>query len=388
MKIRFAKAPSGATIINAKAFSNPPMPITGPSHSNIGNSATGYPCQYCGKLFSNQSNRRRHAVLSCELARNAGVEPRKSRDEKTPKPTIKTPFNEDFYYEMEGVPNASNSFEQTCPFPECDVTHTRSALMKKHLNEAHNIQNDGLSVDLEKKVKSEPTDMLEIEQHDVCEADERKVPPLRVKISQVMSQKEGATSPIKTEPKEPKPYVSCPICHEFKSNNLYILGRHQKSCEKKMEAKQQLERSLEQEENPDNEEDGDTTIEVPVDFEQENNEEEEEDQLEEHEQHKICENDNDDQVTVADSKSLNDQSDDSENKNNPEVKRETSEEVVQKESSEPEQNELKKEANKEDRNKSPSPHNKSPEPAKDDDKEKTNDESPNTDASNANTESK
>ena len=387
MKIRFAKAPSGATIINAKAFSNPPMPITGPSHSNIGNSATGYPCQYCGKLFSNQSNRRRHAVLSCELARNAGVEPRKSRDEKTPKPTIKTPFNEDFYYEMEGVPNASNSFEQTCPFPECDVTHTRSALMKKHLNEAHNIQNDGLSVDLEKKVKSEPTDMLEIEQHDVCEADERKVPPLRVKISQVMSQKEGATSPIKTEPKEPKPYVSCPICHEFKSNNLYILGRHQKSCEKKMEAKQQLERSLEQEENPDNEEDGDTTIEVPVDFEQENNEEEE-DQLEEHEQHKICENDNDDQVTVADSKSLNDQSDDSENKNNPEVKRETSEEVVQKESSEPEQNELKKEANKEDRNKSPSPHNKSPEPAKDDDKEKTNDESPNTDASNANTESK
>ena len=387
MKIRFAKAPSGATIINAKAFSNPPMPITGPSHSNIGNSATGYPCQYCGKLFSNQSNRRRHAVLSCELARNAGVEPRKSRDEKTPKPTIKTPFNEDFYYEMEGVPNASNSFEQTCPFPECDVTHTRSALMKKHLNEAHNIQNDGLSVDLEKKVKSEPTDMLEIEQHDVCEADERKVPPLRVKISQVMSQKEGATSPIKTEPKEPKPYVSCPICHEFKSNNLYILGRHQKSCEKKMEAKQQLERSLEQEENPDNEEDGDTTIEVPVDFEQENNEEEE-DQLEEHEQHKICENDNDDQVTVADSKSHNDQSDDSENKNNSEVKRETSEEIVKKESSEPEQNELKKEANKEDRNKSPSPHNKSPEPAKDDDKEKTNDESPNTDASNANTESK
>merc|ERR1712141_206374 len=146
MKIRFAKASSGTTIINSKAFSNPPMPITGPSHSNIGNSATGYPCQYCGKLFSNQSNRRRHAVLSCELARNAGVEPRKSRDEKTPKPTIKTPFNEDFYYEMEGVPNASNSFEQTCPFPECDVTHTRSALMKKHLNEAHNIQNDGLSV--------------------------------------------------------------------------------------------------------------------------------------------------------------------------------------------------------------------------------------------------
>jgi hypothetical protein len=27
-----------------------------------------------------------------------------------------------------------------CPFPECDVVHLRTALMKRHLCEAHNIQ--------------------------------------------------------------------------------------------------------------------------------------------------------------------------------------------------------------------------------------------------------
>ena len=46
------------------------------------------------------------------------------------------------------------------------------------------------------------------------------------------------------EVKEAKPYATCPICHQFKSNNLYILGRHQKSCEKKMEAKQQQVRNF------------------------------------------------------------------------------------------------------------------------------------------------
>ena len=69
---------------------------------------------YSGKLFSNQSNRRRHAVLSCDMARDAGVEPRKSRDEK--KSPGKT-FNEDFYYE-DGAPGSmSKTTEQKCPFP-------------------------------------------------------------------------------------------------------------------------------------------------------------------------------------------------------------------------------------------------------------------------------
>ena len=103
--------------------------------------------------------------------------------------------------------------------------------MKKHLNEVHYAAL-GADFDNKKVVKSEPSDMLEIEQHDVS-GDDRKVPPLRVKISKVISKKEPK------EPKEAKPYATCPICHQFKSNNLYILGRHQKSCEKKMEAKQQ-----------------------------------------------------------------------------------------------------------------------------------------------------
>merc|ERR1719323_1553209 len=143
MKIRFAKATSAATVINSKSFNSPlgstpkaapastsTSPAT-PTASN-GSPASGYPCQYCGKLFSNQSNRRRHAVLSCDMARDAGVEPRKSKDDKKSSSGTK---HEDFYYE-DGAPGSmSKTTEQKCPFPDCDVVHLRSALMKKHLNE-------------------------------------------------------------------------------------------------------------------------------------------------------------------------------------------------------------------------------------------------------------
>merc|ERR1719361_1199138 len=66
-----------------------------------------------------------------------------------------------------------------------------------------------------KKIKTEPIDMLEIEHND-GEMDEHypKVP--------------------KSSPKkDPAKIHLCTICNEFKSNNLYILGRHKKSCEKK-----------------------------------------------------------------------------------------------------------------------------------------------------------
>merc|ERR1719232_2055443 len=123
MKIKFAKAATGSTsIINTKllatgngqrtaapstpqkATNSPTSSTTSPLSTGNGNGpggvggsgSTGYPCQYCGKLFSNQSNRRRHAVLSCELARNAGVEPRKSRELTKP---VTKPLNEAFYYE-------------------------------------------------------------------------------------------------------------------------------------------------------------------------------------------------------------------------------------------------------------------------------------------------
>ena len=115
----------------------------------------------------------------------------------------------------------------------------------------------------------------------VCngEDEDRKVPPLRVKISQVVSQQK-----VESPTKEPKPFVSCPICNDFKSNNLYILGRHQKSCEKKMKTQQpNEEEELEQEvkdetieddnTEEDEGEDGDATIEVPVDFEDNESEE-------------------------------------------------------------------------------------------------------------------
>merc|ERR1711981_1137072 len=93
----------------------------------------------------------------------------------------------------------SKTTEQKCPFPDCDVVRLRSALMKKHLNEVHYAAL-GADFDNKKVVKSEPSDMLEIEQHDVS-GDDRKVPPLRVKISKVISKKEPK------EPKEAKPFA-------------------------------------------------------------------------------------------------------------------------------------------------------------------------------------
>ena len=283
------------------------------SPSSGGSNSTGYPCQYCGKLFSNQSNRRRHAVLSCELARVAGVEPRKSRDEvKTEKKSLghqQTKFenphafgSEDFYYE-DGAPGSRSTEPQDCPFPDCEVSFMRSALLKRHLAEEHNVQNVSAELTAEvlensagsKKIKTEPVDMLEIQHNDIADNDEtdRKVPPLRVKISQVVSQK-SPTKPKKESPKkDPAKVHTCSFCNGFKSNNLYILGRHQKSCEKKMADVKQVENgnsignNEEEDEKNDtidttaeehdvsgngnddssDEEEGDTTVEVPVDFE-------------------------------------------------------------------------------------------------------------------------
>ena len=269
----------------------------------------GYPCQYCGKLFSNQSNRRRHAVLSCELARVAGVEPRKSREEVKNLPKNAKMDNqhhsfgsasEDFYYE-DGAPGSSRSTEpQTCPFPDCEVSHMRSALLKRHLFEDHNVQNVSAELTPEmlispKKIKTEPIDMLEIEHND-GEMDEHypKVPPIKLKISQIVGSQIPPKVPKvpKSSPKkDPAKIHLCTICNEFKSNNLYILGRHKKSCEKKFAGVRQS--STEDTEDPnerdeiikdhdpndtiedhdvtnddsDDDEEGDTTIEVPVDFE-------------------------------------------------------------------------------------------------------------------------
>ena len=89
------------------------------------------------------------------MARDAGVEPRKSRDDKKSSSGTK---HEDFYYE-DGAPGSmSKTTEQKCPFPGTDLDNKKLV------------------------VKSDPSDMLEVELHDVP-GDDPKVPPLRVKIS-------------------------------------------------------------------------------------------------------------------------------------------------------------------------------------------------------------
>ena len=81
---------------------------------------------------------------------------------------------------------------------DCNVVHFRSVLMKRHLIE-HNNQND--------VVENEISNMKE-----------------KVKVIS-----KGTTE------KEIKPFIKCPTCYQFRSNNRYILDRHQKSCETKME---------------------------------------------------------------------------------------------------------------------------------------------------------
>ena len=107
------------------------------------------------------------------------------------------------------------------------MVHFRSVLMKRHLNE-HNNQNE----------------------------------------NEILNRKEKVT----TENKEINPsFIKCPTCYQFKSNNRYILDRHQKSCGTKMEddvvsglTGSQLEQFWEE-----NDTDGDAAIEVPVEFEPE-----------------------------------------------------------------------------------------------------------------------
>ena len=81
----------------------------------------------------------------------------------------------------------------------------RSALLKRHLFEDHNVQNVSAELTPEmlispKKIKTEPIDMLEIEHND-GEMDEHypKVPPIKLKISQIV----GSQIPQKV-PKVPK----------------------------------------------------------------------------------------------------------------------------------------------------------------------------------------
>ena len=176
--------------------------------------------------------------------------------------------------------------EQKCPYPECDTVYGRSALLKRHLLEVHNITSaQDISVqlpDLEAerkrimiKIKSEPVDpeeMLDIQAKslpndsrkkiqdekkdteqssvDTLEGSqhEKKVPPLRVKLPTSTSPTMQLNTKVVPEASSPsqqqslstliqpmkstKELFNCGNC-KFKSNNSYIFGRHRKSCDKK-----------------------------------------------------------------------------------------------------------------------------------------------------------
>ena len=93
--------------------------------------------------------------------------------------------SEEDYYADEPVTKEP----QKCPFPECDFSSMRNALMKRHLYEAHDVSsNDNVdSSPPRKKIKIEQPDdphVEQFEQNDPLEdggsGDDRKVPPLRV----------------------------------------------------------------------------------------------------------------------------------------------------------------------------------------------------------------
>ena len=77
LKLRFKKpVPAGSSqaSLNAPVVTTTPKvtsPVVQSPHAPTtnGSSEKGYPCDYCGKVFSNRSNRTRHAVLSCDIAK-------------------------------------------------------------------------------------------------------------------------------------------------------------------------------------------------------------------------------------------------------------------------------------------------------------------------------
>jgi hypothetical protein len=72
----------------------------------------------------------------------------------------------------------------------------------------------------------------------------KKVPPLRVKLNGTLSSPDA--SPTATVVNSKSQSLTCKLCGEFTTKNSYILGRHKKSCMKKMrEQGKALEDSIE-----------------------------------------------------------------------------------------------------------------------------------------------
>ena len=81
----------------------------------------------------------------------------------------------------------------------------------------------------------------------------KKVPPLRVKLNgpALSSPDASPTATVVVNSKSQK--LTCQLCGDFTTNNSYILGRHKKSCIKKMRDQSKA---------------GEDSIEVAVDFNQ------------------------------------------------------------------------------------------------------------------------
>jgi hypothetical protein len=137
--------------------------------------------------------------------------------------------------------------------------------MKRHLCDAHNIQNVSIMIPQVDAVKHEPmmemtidgesvTKELDDDDDDIADKDvdnddenernsgdessEKKVPPLRVRLNggghnstEVSPTASLVQSSIGSA--NGKSVLSCKLCGNFTTNNSYFLARHKKSCMKK-----------------------------------------------------------------------------------------------------------------------------------------------------------
>ena len=249
LKLKF-KRPQSTPSQSSPNVTIPPAPVTPTpappaTPSSPVTPGMGYSCDFCGKLFSNRSNRTRHVVLSCDAAKL----------QKSSQPRRDSQSDSDDY------PTKVAREPIKCPFPECDVIHLRTALMKRHLCEAHNIQN--VSVTLPENadsVKDEPAEFV-IEGESVTqevgdeiiesetgtspgnESSEKRVPPIRVKLHGTLNSPESsprasvvpATKPVASIPANDKsnPSLACKFCGSYTAKNAYLLSRHKKACLKR-----------------------------------------------------------------------------------------------------------------------------------------------------------
>jgi hypothetical protein len=85
---------------------------------------------------------------------------------------------------------------------------------------------------------SEAVDKVPVDEIAVDENQEKRVPPLRVKLhggnlnSPDASPTASLVQPANGKPAT-APTLSCSLCGHFTTNNSYILGRHKKSCLKR-----------------------------------------------------------------------------------------------------------------------------------------------------------